>query len=255
MTLGTINNMLQWIIIIILLTTIIILSFRARKTHKKLEKQIKEKDNALYTFVHDIKNPLTTLRAYVQIHKQKNNSGDWTVIDMETHKIEDMLLDISVLPKIMEGDYELDKERFDLQELVTHRVEAMQKIYEKRKFVLKKTQKPCEIVADKTAVDRILTNLITNAIKYSPEKKPIKITVRKKQVSRGFDIQDYGKGIPEEYREKIFKPFTQVSGTRKGLGLGLYICASFVHLHNGLISYKSKIGRSTTFFIRLPKGF
>ncbi len=117
---------------------------------------------------------------------------------------------------------------------------------------------------DPDKITQILTNLVTNALKFSPAGSPVDITARKIRGRRESDagdliqisVKDRGIGIPEDYRTKVFDQFVQVqqgsSRTFKGAGLGLFICRSFVELHGGKIWVDSTIGEGSTFHFTLP---
>ncbi len=117
---------------------------------------------------------------------------------------------------------------------------------------------------DTSKITQVLTNLVTNALKFSPPGSPVDIIARKipgrRESDRGnliqISVKDRGIGIPEEERQRIFDQFIQVqqgsSRTFQGAGLGLYICKSFVELHGGKIWVDSNVGEGSTFHFTLP---
>jgi signal transduction histidine kinase len=117
---------------------------------------------------------------------------------------------------------------------------------------------------DTSKITQVLTNLVTNALKFSPPGSPVDIIARKipgrRESDRGnliqISVKDRGIGIPEEERQRIFDQFIQVqqgsSRTFQGAGLGLYICKSFVELHGGKIWVDSNVGEGSTFHFTIP---
>jgi signal transduction histidine kinase len=113
-----------------------------------------------------------------------------------------------------------------------------------------------KINADRNRIAQVITNFISNAIKYSPGKDKVLITVRNedKQMVK-FSVRDFGIGIPSEQQSQIFKKFYRVTGesqhTFPGVGLGLYISSEIIKRHSGNISFKSKEGAGSTFCFQL----
>ena len=103
---------------------------------------------------------------------------------------------------------------------------------------------------------RIFTNLISNAIKYSPAKGKVTVTAKDSQDQLIISVTDQGQGIPKEFRHQVFEKFTQSdsSDTRKagGTGLGLSISKMIAEGHGGKIDFETSIGKGTTFNIYLP---
>jgi signal transduction histidine kinase len=109
---------------------------------------------------------------------------------------------------------------------------------------------------DRNLLHQILSNLLTNAIKYSPQRGEITLSVTHSNSQVTFAVQDRGIGIPSEHHEKLFQRFERASnvGKIKGTGLGLNIVKSLVDLHGGEIKVTSKVGEGTTFTVVLPNG-
>lgn len=110
--------------------------------------------------------------------------------------------------------------------------------------------------ADRDRIGQVLTNLLTNAVKYSPEADTIVIRTIHKDGAIITSVQDFGLGIPEEKQSQVFERFFRVDGeaqeTYPGLGLGLYISAEFIKRHHGAIWVESAAGKGSTFSFFLP---
>jgi signal transduction histidine kinase len=110
---------------------------------------------------------------------------------------------------------------------------------------------------DSVRIYQVISNLVENAIKYSPEESPIDISVVAGEDTIKVEVKDHGPAIATEIRDNLFKPFTRGDGEKAekagGLGLGLYICRSIIELHNGEIGFYSNDGDGNTFYFSIPR--
>jgi signal transduction histidine kinase len=111
------------------------------------------------------------------------------------------------------------------------------------------------IFADERLVRQVTVNILTNAMKYSPEDKPVELSVRLEGDSAVLKIRDYGIGIPEKDQEHLFEPFYRATnvGTTSGSGLGLVLAKQAVEMHRGSMTFISKTGLGTTFTVIFPR--
>ena len=106
---------------------------------------------------------------------------------------------------------------------------------------------------DPSLTSRVLVNLISNALKFSPSGSEVRVSVASgTHGSLRFSVQDFGPGIPADFIESVFEPFTQAKGTKGGTGLGLTFCRLAVQAQGGRIWLESSIGKGTTFYFTLP---
>jgi two-component system phosphate regulon sensor histidine kinase PhoR len=114
-------------------------------------------------------------------------------------------------------------------------------------------------VVGRDQVEQILQNLVSNAIKYSPEGGEVKIIIRDEPENKTVlvGVSDQGTGIPESARSKLFKPYRRIQNPKtasvKGTGIGLFLVKNLVEAHHGTIWVESEMGRGTTFWFRIPK--
>jgi len=110
------------------------------------------------------------------------------------------------------------------------------------------------ILADMDALEEVIINLLSNAMKYSGSKKEVKLDVRQKHNELFISVQDKGIGIPTQDCDKIFERFYRSQGAFqvKGMGLGLTLVKHVVEAHSGRIEVRSRVGKGSTFTIRLP---
>ncbi|HPR63317.1 MAG TPA: PAS domain S-box protein [Thermoanaerobaculia bacterium] len=116
---------------------------------------------------------------------------------------------------------------------------------------------PIWIHADPDRISQVMTNLLSNAAKFSPPGDTVRVTITVKQESVRVSVSDHGSGIPKEFQDRIFEKFARVrmsrSRQRGGTGLGLNICKAIVERHGGTISFESEVNVGTTFFFELPR--
>jgi signal transduction histidine kinase len=175
-----------------------------------------------------------------------------SIIRME--RLVNDLLDVS---RIESGRLALRLEPLDLVSLCRH-VAAEQMAASEREIELELPREPTIVRADADRIDQVLANLLSNALKYSPQECPVTLSVRKEAENAVIAIHDEGSGIPQEALPHLFERFYRVpgvqvqSGSGVGLGLGLYITRELVERHGGQIRAESTPGIGTTFSVTLP---
>lgn len=227
--------------------------------YKELERR---KDDFIGMASHELKTPITSLRVFNQLLLKmfEGKKDDKAIYYL--HKMNDQLLRLSTLigdlldiSKIQAGKLELRKERFDMNELIKETIENFQGISENHKLVMKGKIKSL-VYGDKDRLGQVLINLLTNAIKYSPNAKKVVIHAKEEKNVLNIGVQDFGIGIDKDHQDKIFGRFFRVEGasekTFPGLGVGLYISLEIAKRHGGSISVESKRGEGATFYLHLP---
>jgi two-component system CheB/CheR fusion protein len=174
-----------------------------------------------------------------------------TQIDKLTHLITD-LLDTS---KLEGGRMHYNMVSFDFNELVTEVVNDMQLVFLTH-YINVSLGETLTIFADRERIEQVITNLISNAIKYSPRANNINIRSSSNAEHIVLDVEDFGIGISAENQNKVFEKFFRVSGqvedTFPGLGIGLFISEEIIKWHKGTINVQSIKGKGSTFTITLP---
>ena len=165
------------------------------------------------------------------------------------------LLDVS---RVEQGALVLARRNIVLQSVIEDVVEVQQADAEMRgvRLSLKSDDAPLNINADPLRINQVVTNLVANAIHYTPEGGHIDVTVERVTVDAAqyavIHVADSGIGISREHLDHIFDPFFRVDGNQEnGSGLGLYIVKEIVQLHGGKVSVESEIGKGTTFSVYL----
>lgn len=222
----------------------------------------RRKDAFIGMASHELKTPITTIKAYVQVLNkalsQKNydqTASFLNKIDLQLNRLVELISDLLDISKIGAGKLELNKEVFDLNNLLDQVVDNMKHLYPT--YQIKCNSKSgIKVYADKNRVEQVLINLITNAIKYSPKSKMIEIRIEKNKYKVIISVRDFGIGISKAEQKRIFERFYRAEGvdekTFPGLGVGLYISSEIIKRHGGRILVSSKKGEGSKFSFVLP---
>jgi signal transduction histidine kinase len=220
------------------------------------------KDEFISMASHELKTPLTSLQGYTELLQRKfapQSNQDALLylarMSAQIHKLSKLIADLLDLSKIREGKLAFAKEAVDVDSLVREVVDNLQQTTSQHQIVIEgKAQ--CEIMCDKDRLGQVLINLITNAIKYSPQAQRIIIHLTRTHDVLTVAVQDFGIGIPKAHQEKVFERFYRVSSdqvrTYPGLGIGLYIAHQIIERHKGKIWVESVEGQGSTFSFSLP---
>ncbi len=229
-------------------------------TDRKLAEQRKE--NLIGITSHELKTPVTSIKAYAQIlHEQFLEQKNYTSatmlekLDKQVDKLTILIKDLLDTTRITEGQLTLKQEVIDINSLIKEVADDMLPAISGHRIVKRLHPLP-SIQADRERIRQVLINLISNAVKYSPEDDKIIVCTESESGSVTIHIQDFGIGISEEVQPKVFDRFYRVddtNGTRfSGLGLGLFISSEIIKQHKGAIWVKSHKGEGATFSFSLP---
>lgn len=238
--------------------------FTAQKNRIQLETEnlIYRRDEFFSIASHELKTPVTSLKAYTQLllmdaEGQKNvqNHTMLTRMEMQINKLTSLINDLLDTSKIENGQLAFNKELFILNDLVSEIVSDMQPISLSQKIIFKNNQ-TASVYGDKERIRQVISNFISNSIKYASKSKEIIIDIKETEDKITCSVQDFGKGISPEEQDKIFERFYRVSGhnlnTFPGLGLGLFICKKVIEQQGGKIGVISEPGKGSTFYFELP---
>jgi two-component system sensor histidine kinase VicK len=211
---------------------------------------------------HELKTPLTSLKAYVQLLGFKaKQSGDMftikalTKVEGQVNKMNNMIRSFLDLSRLEAGKLNLEKERFRIDQLVEEIVEEIT-LTDKSHTILFAACKPLEVFADREKIGQVINNLLSNAIKYSPPGTKVVIGCELKPGFVQVSVSDKGVGISKKDSEKLFSRFYRVENTPlktvSGFGIGLYLSAEIVQRHHGNIWVESEEGKGSVFYFDLP---
>ncbi|HVM88431.1 MAG TPA: ATP-binding protein [Puia sp.] len=215
---------------------------------------------------HEFRTPLSTILSSVDLIKRYTSSEDTDKREKHIEKIQNavrnlgyILDDFLSLGKLEEGLVEVARETIDAQDMIaeteTLAQEIIQSFRKAHQLEFHHSLQNTSLALDRKLLRNILTNLVSNAAKYSPEKSMIKIHFHRNAQGLTITVSDDGIGIPEKDQEHLFERFFRAGnvGNIQGTGLGLYIVKRYIELMGGNISLKTQLKPGTTFEIFLPQ--
>jgi signal transduction histidine kinase len=215
---------------------------------------------------HEMQSPLTSIRLFAEMPLQKGSltpeeqTEYLHIIESESIRLSRLVKNVLDHTRIDKGIKKYQFEILNLNGLVEHVLHLFRPQLEQENFevITDLTEEDTTLMADEEALVSALTNLLTNAIKYSPEEKYLHISTALLHQHLRFTIRDKGLGIPEEEQPRIFTDFYRSDNKKvqsvSGLGLGLSLVKSIIDAHKGTIQLESKPGQGTLFTITLPAG-
>ena len=215
----------------------------------------------LAAVAHDLRNPMASLRAAAQLSlrqaetEKQRERGE--LILRQVDRMNRLVTDLLDVTRVEAGRFDLHLERGDIRDVVRETAALFEAASEKHEIRLELPREPVITEHDPARIAQVLSNLVSNAIKYSPEGGPVDIRLRVKDGDALIEVSDRGLGVPEEELETIFQPFRRSSGARgeiPGVGLGLSVARRLVRAHGGDIEVESELGRGSTFRVVLPLG-
>jgi signal transduction histidine kinase len=231
-------------------------------SHERLQTLDKQKDAFLGMASHELKTPITSIKAFTQVllkRVEKANLTDYVYIlknvNTQTDRITQLINDLLNVSHIESGKLVLQKSKFDLDQLVNKTIADIQVTTETH-MIIKKGKVSGLIYGDENRIEQVLSNLLTNAIKYSPSAKEIIVTLSENKKETSITVQDFGQGIALSDQKKIFERFYRTRENEEknisGFGLGLYISSEIIRRHKGKIWVTSSLGKGSTFGFTIP---
>ena len=240
---------------------------RFSNERKELEKR---KDMFITMASHELKTPITSIQGYVQlllkmINDQNKKKEEFpkpvlfdslTTIDKQISKLNRLTTELLDLSKIEAGQLQLNKQPFNLNQLLLETVSELMQTTTTH-FITFKNGIDVDIIGDRDRIGQVITNLLTNAIKYSPCDNKIEVLLTKPSTGLvAIAVKDYGIGIDKDEQKKIFERFYRALGkeeqTYPGFGIGLFIANEFVQKHGGRLTVESEKGKGSEFTFTLP---
>ncbi len=240
-------------------------TYQSRSIHfikiKELEEKNEEiallntqKTNILSFVAHDLRGPLNNIDALSSLMLLENEDNvEAKMIQSSASQAKNIIYDL--IEGIKQGDDDFRKDKISLNNLLQQVVKKW-KVSSDRLINSALPEEEIFIMANSSKLERVLDNLISNALKFSPKSAPININLHNEEKYAAVTIQDFGIGIDEGMQKYIFDQFSKAS--RKGLlgeksiGLGLYISKQLIEKHGGSIQVTSEKNQGTTFIIKLP---
>jgi signal transduction histidine kinase len=229
--------------------------------------QARQKDEFISIASHELKTPLTSIKTLTQtmqlmFEKQgdRQSSSYMMHVNRQLDRLTRLVFKMLDMTRIQEGRITLLNEKFTIGTLIREIAEEVVETTHHKIAIRGDTK--TRLYADRDRIGRVLTNLLTNAAKYSPKASKIVVNVRKSQNEVTISVKDFGIGISKEDQRRLFDRFFQSSTAaepnrkKESLGLGLFISKGIVESHGGRIWVSSnraaKINRGSTFSFTLP---
>jgi PAS domain S-box-containing protein len=230
------------------------------------ERQIMDrmKDEFISVVSHELRTPLTSIRSAIGVLSSSGldptSSKSQRLLEIaldNSNRLVRLINDILDLERIKSGRVTMVKKSYNATEVMADAVEIMQGIADKAQIQLSVQPLAVQVWIDRDRIIQTLTNIINNAVKFSPPQTSVKIAAQliHNDLVR-FQVADSGRGIPQKNLETIFDRFQQVDASdsrdQGGTGLGLAICRSIIQQHGGQIWVESTLGKGSTFYFTLP---
>ena len=226
----------------------------------ELQRLNEAKIKFLSTVSHELRTPLTSMLAFASL-MIRNKEGNLTdknirhldIIDRNGRRLNVLIQDLLDVSRMDMGNLQVEASQFDIGECVAEIAESFAPIYDKKSQTLHVDTPAGEnlVYADKNRIMQVLTNLLSNASKYSADSKNVWLGVKKVDDHLEFKVKDEGFGVSEEDQKQMFSAFFRVDSeeTRsiEGTGLGLVIAKGIVEIHGGQMEMESEVGVGTTF--------
>lgn len=235
------------------------------RANVKLKDLDKLKNEFLSIASHQVRTPLSIIKGYISLLRGKK-AGELSKqqdrfmknIQEANEQLINIINDFLNLSRIEQKRMKLEVSESDIEEVINQVIERLNHEAELKQIKLKlekKTPNIPKINIDEPKIVEVITNLIDNAIKYSPQKSEIKIILKKVKEKLIISVKDNGIGIPADFKDKIFQKFSRahnaIQAQPNGNGIGLFLVKKIVDAHQGNIRVKSKEGKGTTFSVVL----
>ncbi|WP_418983855.1 ATP-binding protein [Alistipes sp.] len=223
----------------------------------KAEVSDRLKSAFLANMSHEIRTPLNAIVGFSYLLTETDDPDDrreyMRVVEENNNLLLKLISDILDLAKIEAGTFEFNYEMIDVNQLCEEAVRSLAlKVQNKPvKLLFGAHEKECTVFGDKSRLLQIITNFVTNAVKFTPEGS-ITIGYALELPDIRFWVEDTGKGIPRDQIDRIFDRFVKLNSFAQGTGLGLPICKSIVEQMKGRIGVESEVGRGSRFWFTVP---
>lgn len=240
-----------------------------RRMQRSLKREIEyrkelesKKDEFLSIASHELKTPLTSVRGYIQLiermlKKEKAHPQILSHISkasLQINRLGDLVADLLDVSKIASGKMEFVHKDFRFDKMAIETIESLQHVHPEH-VIVPIGFSEITIYGDEMRLEQVMVNLLTNAIKYSPEKREIHVEMILTDDELEVRVTDFGIGISQELQAQLFEKYFRVEETSvrfQGLGIGLFICSEIIQRHNGYCGVESELGKGSTFYFKIP---
>jgi signal transduction histidine kinase len=237
------------------------LSIENARLFSEAQSAIKTREDVLAVVSHDLRNPLANIQVVVQLLRgferidEKKAREFVDKVQRSTDEMKVLIDDLLDFARIQSGTFSIVASADKLSHVVMLAIDRLRALAEAKGQTLEvdlPSSLP-EVVIDAHRIAQVVSNLVGNAIKFTPQEGAIQVSARQQDHQIVVSVTDTGPGIPQEHLQKIFDRFWQAPGTKyKGSGLGLSIAKGIVQAHGGSIWAESQLGKGSSFFFTLP---
>ncbi|MFA7209464.1 MAG: ATP-binding protein [Parcubacteria group bacterium] len=239
-------------------------TIKLNDANKKLNKVLELKSTFMSDISHELRTSLAIIQGNVELSVnclgiKVDDLESCKQVTLEIKRMSSMLSDLTLLSNSSASEQKLKFEKFNLDDLIKSTLKALKAVAREKNVKLrhKKNEASLEIKADYDKLERLLINLIRNAIRYNKPNGWVDVWAEEVGDNIVLKVKDNGIGIPKEHLSNVFERFYRVDKARSrregGSGLGLAICKWVAEAHNGQIDVSSEVGKGTLFTVRLPK--
>ena len=249
------------IIFIILIISDVNKGYRARRAaeeaKRKTEEIMESRHKLLLSVSHDIKTPLSSILGNVELMDKTGNEKEFSSIQQSADHILNLLTNLLEFSSLEQGKLQVNNETFNLRQLCDETAEMFEPIarHKNLQFIYEPSfEEDCAILSDRLKIKQILSNLISNGVKYTLEGS-VTFKARMGRNLIVFDIIDTGVGIPQDKLEEVFKPFVRIETYNQfaeGSGYGMSVVKGLVDLLGGEIHIESEVDKGSHFEVRIP---
>lgn len=241
---------------------------RLSRQKKKLEesyKRLKElefmRDSLVHMIIHDMRSPLMSISGYLELVQMQplpeRLSGYLTRVEESVTMLVEMINNLLDVSKMEAGKIDLEPVSIDINKLTRNVLDKFDALIGRRTLNFETTDSEVTVTCDAGFIQRVIWNLVANAVKFSREQGgEIAVSVQKKADRVRVTVSDNGYGIPGEYQDDIFDKFAQVKMRKKdnknSTGLGFTFCKLAVEAHVGKINLKSRVNQGSDFWFEIP---
>ncbi len=237
------------------------ISRRFNETADALERSREAQLGFLAAVAHDLRNPLTALKAGASTVARADApvalvKQVMALVVRQVERLERMVGDLLDATAIEAGRLEMRRQPTALCELARHAAGLFTACGSERQISVSAPAGEVTVVCDPVRIEQVLSNLLSNALKYSPPDSAVEVSVASAGDGAVIAVRDHGVGIPPDEHEKVFEPFRRASTSPDGvpgIGLGLSVVRRIVEAHHGRIELQSTPGHGSTFTVRLPR--
>jgi signal transduction histidine kinase len=261
----TIHNFEEFVSLSLFVVVSLVIGFLSEISLRALERaRIAEraKDEFMATVAHELRSPLSVIQyanTLQRISGEAPTSDHTELIERQVYHLNLLIEDLLDLSRVAHGKIRLKRQHVDASSIVEAAIEKARPLLESRQHVFHVdiAPEPMPLFADPIRLQQVLTNLVTNAAKYTPEGGRIRMTVAPLGESAVFTVRDNGIGIAEDMLPHVFELFAQADRARKqsesGLGIGLALVRNLVELQGGNVSAASAgLNQGSEFVVSLP---